>query len=222
MATFPEDVTRFVAAAGPTPTDLQVEMERYGRDQGFPLIGPELGGVLMLLAQLVGAERVFEFGSGFGYSASWLLRALPDDGQLVLTELDLAEAEAGREYLDRAGDADRATYEVGDALSTIGRYDGPFDFVLIDFGKARYREAFEAVAPKVAPGGVVVADNVMAGPFDFADVVDGLEGQPGDYDDRTRGVIDYLAHVRDAPGFTSTVLPAGTGLSISHKDREDG
>ena len=66
---------------------------------------------------------------------------------------------------------------------------------------------------------MVVADNVMDGPFDFTDVVAGLEGEPGDYDEQARGVIDYLAHVRDAEGFTATVLPAGTGLSIARKDR---
>jgi len=216
MALFSDDVTRFVRAAGPTPTDLQAEMETYGRDKGFPLIGPELGGVLMLLARLVGARRVFEFGSGFGYSATWFLRALPADGHVVLTEVDEAEVEAGREFLARAGETDRTTYEVGDALEAIERHDGPFDVVFVDFQKARYVDAFEAVADKVAPGGLVVADNVMVGPYDFEDVVDGLEGEPVD-DESARGIVDYLAHVRDAPGFEATVLPAGTGLSLAYR-----
>lgn len=212
-----EELRRFVAAAAPEPTELQREMEEYGRDQGFPILGPAAGGLVMLLAELVDARRVFEFGSGFGYSASWFLRALPDDGAIVLTELDEDEADRGRAFLDRMDPAPRVTYEVGDALDVVEGYDGPFDVVLLDHQKRRYVEAFDAVAPKVAPGGVVVADNVLRGPFDFDDVLAAFEG--GDVADAsTRGVAEYVRHVRDAPGFTSAVLPVGNGIAVSHRD----
>jgi predicted O-methyltransferase YrrM len=132
MALFPEDVSTFVRAAGPTPTGLQRAMEEYGRVRGSPIIGPELGGLLAIVTRMVGATHVLEFGSGSGYSATWFLRGLPDDGEVVLTELDDDLAEPGRDFFERAGEADRVTCEVGDAMAVVERHDGPFDVVFVD------------------------------------------------------------------------------------------
>jgi predicted O-methyltransferase YrrM len=219
MDVFPPPMRRFVAAVSPEPTPLQREMAEVGREQNFPILGPEAGGLALLFTRMVAAEHVFEFGSGFGYSATWFLRGLAPDGDIVLTELDADEIDMGREFLARAGETDRVTYEHGDALDAIERYDGPFDVVLVDHQKHRYRETFERVEGKVAPGGVVVADNMMAGPFDFDDVLAGLEGDTEGLDGAAAGVVDYLTHVRDAPGYTSTVLPIGEGLAVSHRRR---
>lgn len=219
MDVFPDPIRRFVAAAGPPPTELQREMARYGRDEDFPFLGPELGGLVSIFTRMVGASRVFEFGSGFGYSASWFLRGLPPEGEIVLTEIDEDEAAKGRHFLERMDTEARFTYEVGDALDVVERYDGPFDAVLIDHQKERYVEAFEAVAGKVAPGGIVIADNMMRGPFDFDDVLAGLEGASEEFDSKTQGVIDYVERVRDVPEFDSGVIPVGSGISISHKER---
>jgi predicted O-methyltransferase YrrM len=94
----------------------------------------------------------FEFGSGFGYSAYWFARALPDDGAVVLTDLDEANLDRAREYLERGGPADLATFEVGDALATAERYDGPFDVVCLDLEKYQYEAAFETMRDAVRPG----------------------------------------------------------------------
>lgn len=217
MDVFPDPIRRFVAAAGPPPTDLQREMAEYGRERDFPILGPEVGGLLAILTGMVGASRVFEFGSGFGYSASWFLRGLSDDGEIVLTELDEDDAERGRRFLGRVETDARFTYEVGDAVEAVERYDGPFDAVLIDLRKEQYVEAFEAVSGKVAPGGIVIADNTMRGPFDFEDVLAGVEGRAAELDAKARGIVEYVRHVRDVPGFQSGVVPVGSGISISHK-----
>jgi predicted O-methyltransferase YrrM len=208
---------KFIRAVGPDPTPVQREMEDRAREDGFPILGPELGGMVTIFARMVGAERVFEFGSGFGYSASWFLRGLPETGHVVLTEIDPDEAELGREYVDRMGDLDRVTYEVGDALDAIERYDGPFDVVLVDHQKDRYVDAFEAVREKVPRGGLVIADNIVAGPADFDDVFAGVVESETGFDERTRGLVDYVEHVRSAPDFISTVVPVRSGLALSYR-----
>lgn len=212
-----EAVTRFLRAAGPEHTPLQARMAEKAEDLDFPIIGPDAGGVLRLLARLTDAEEVFEFGSGFGYSATWFLRGGAD--RVVLTEFDEEELDLGREYLTDAGLAARARFEYGDAMETVGRYDGPFDIVLIDHQKSRYEDAFNRAKPRLRPGGVVVADNIMRGPIDFDRVLDYLEGKttsPAD-DESTAGIARYVATVRDNPDMETVALPVGSGLAVSFK-----
>ncbi len=221
----PEAVEQFATAIGPEPDETLREMEARAETTGFPIVGPAVGGWLCQLAGLVGAERVFEFGSGFGYSAYWFARALPDDGDVVLTEIDADELESAREYLARGGYADRATFEHGDALETIDRHDGPFDVVLIDNEKDRYVEAFEAVRPNVPVGGLVVADNAMAGPFEFGTIrrlVSGeasLGGREDSEIESARGIADYLEYIGSESAFETTLLPLGEGLAVSRRRR---
>ncbi|ADJ15405.1 O-methyltransferase [Halalkalicoccus jeotgali] len=223
MAHLADDVLRFVRAAGPQPDDVLEEMDAYAEDEGFPHVGPEVGGFLRLTARLAGARSVFEFGSGYGYSAYWFAKALPEDGEVVLTEVDEGELEMAREYLARGGYDDLASYEHGDAMDTIERYDGPFDVVLIDHQKHRYSDALEAVREKLAPGAVVIADNAMSadGAVVFDDLLAHLEGRSAETNEGTRGIADYLDTVRSDPAFETMVLPLGEGIAVSHFADDD-
>jgi predicted O-methyltransferase YrrM len=214
-----EEIARFVRATGPEHSELQSEMAAYADENGFPIIGPEAGGVLRLLARLTGARRVFEFGSGYGYSASWFLRGMPEDGEVILTEFDADELEMARDFFDRAGLSDRATFEEGDAVAIVDDHEGPFDLVLVDHQKHRYAEAFEKVREKVPAGGVIVADNVVSGPIDFDALLTHVEeGAPLDEDDEhTRGIADYLETVRGDPDFETIVLPVSEGIAVSYR-----
>lgn len=217
----PDESARFVRAVGPQPDEILEEMDEYARENGFPHVGPEVGGWLALLARMVDARRVFEFGSGYGYSAYWFARELPTDGEVVLTEHDADELELAREYMDRGGFSELATYEEGDALEAIERHDGPFDVVLVDLRKDQYPDAFDAVREKVAPGGVIVADNAMtAGSIQFEKLLEIQEGDdPDDVNEHTRGIAAYLDAVRAAPEFETAVMPIGEGIAVSHKER---
>jgi predicted O-methyltransferase YrrM len=214
MDILPEKTRRLIRAAGPEHDEIQAEMVAYAEEHGFPIIGPESGGVLRLLARLTGAKRIFEFGSGYGYSAYWFLRGAPD-AEIVLTEFDAEELDMARDFFERAGLAERATFENGDAVELVDEYDGPFDVVLVDHQKHRYAEAFEKVREKVAVGGAVVADNVMRGPVDFDEVLAALEEGTTPEDAETRGIAEYLATVRGDEAFETIVLPVGSGLAVS-------
>jgi predicted O-methyltransferase YrrM len=219
MELLPEQTQRFVAAMVPERDDTLREMEAHGEELGFPTVGPEVGGFLRLVARMVAAERVFEFGSGFGYSAYWFAEALPADGEVVLTEHDTDELAEARDFLERGGYADRAVFEDGDALETVERYDGPFDVVLIDCHKSGYPHAFDAVAEKVAEGGVVIADNAMeSGIQDFETILEIVEGGDPDWvDDNTRGIADYLLTVREDDAFETVAIPLGEGIAVSFR-----
>ncbi|MGQ3412442.1 O-methyltransferase [Natrinema sp. LN54] len=214
-----DEIARFVRAAGPDPDETLIEMDEFAAAEGFPHVGPEVGAFLRFVARLNGAGRVFEFGSGYGYSAYWFAEALPDDGEIVLTEVDEDELELAREYMAAGGYDDVSRYELGDAMATIDRYDGPFDVVLIDHQKERYADAFEAVRSKIPVGGVVVADNaITASVVEFDDLLEWAEGTaPADVNEHTQGVIDYLETVRADPAFETIMVPLGEGIAVSYR-----
>lgn len=211
-----ETIQRYIRATGASHSEIQEEMVAYADEHGFPIIGPDAGAVLRLLARLTDADTVFEFGSGYGYSASWFLAGGADE--VVLTEIDEDELDMARSFLARGGDGDRAHYELGDALEIVAEYDGPFDVVLIDHDKPRYAEGFDLAREKVPVGGVIVADNMTRGPIDieqleayFADD----EPLPDDASEGTEGIAHYVEHVKADPAFESFVLPVGSGICLS-------
>ena len=216
----PEDVTKFAETVGPDADDVVREMERHAEERDFPIVGRAVGGWLAFLTRVVNARRVFEFGSGFGYSAYWFAKALPPGSEVILTEIDSDELALARQFLEAGGLADRATFEEGDAVEIVSNYQEPFDIVLIDNEKDRYVEAFEAVREEVASGGVVLADNAMrAHPVvDFDDLRDLLAGgDPADASEGTRGVAAYLERVRADPDFETRLLPLGSGVAVSFR-----
>jgi len=212
-----ETVGRLLAAAGLPADEVIEEMDERARRDGFPTVGPEVGRTMAICARMVGAERAFECGSGYGYSAYWLARVLPPDGEVVLTDLDPALLDDAREYFERGGLVDRATFEAGDARELLEARDGPFDFVLIDNGEDEYVETFELARDRLAPGGVIVADNVVvSGEALRTDrLVARLEGEPPDLSERTAAVAAYYEHVRAASEFETAVLPVGEGVTVS-------
>ena len=211
----PDATRRFVALCGDAPDEIQQALQAHAEAERFPIIGPTVGGLLQAVAAMTRAETVFEFGSGFGYSASWFARGM-DGGTIVLTEDDPDELERARETLEAADYAPSFAYEGGDAMRIVERYDGPFDVVLVDHAKQRYADAFDLVREKLAPGGVVVADNMTRGPMAFEDVLAGLEGEPTP-DDTVAAVVDYLETVRDDDAFATVLVPTGNGVSLAVK-----
>ncbi|NHX36543.1 MULTISPECIES: O-methyltransferase [Halolamina] len=211
-----ETVERYVRATGADHSDVQAEMAEYADENDFPIIGPDAGAVLRMLARLTDADRVFEFGSGYGYSASWFLAGGADE--VVLTEIDEDELDMAREFLASAGVADRARFEHGDALELVEAYGGPFDVVLIDHDKPRYAQGFDQAREKVPEGGVIAADNMTRGPIDLDALTAyfaGDEPLPDGASDGTEGIANYVEHVRADPAFESFVLPVGSGLCLS-------
>lgn len=196
------------------PNALIAEMDAYGREVNFPTVGPDVGRFLRVAALMADAERVFEFGSGFGYSAVWMATALPDHGEIVLTDYNAENVDRAREFLQRAGYDDLVTFHVGDAVDAFENTSGTFDVVLIDHEKDRYVEAFDLVAERLADGGVVIADNVLDGPVDPEHVRAGLDGDEP-IDTATAGIVGYVERVRDDPSFETVVVPLGEGIAVS-------
>lgn len=125
------------------------------------LTGPVEGTFLRLLVQLSGARRVLEIGTFTGYSALSMAAGLPDDGELITCEIDAEHARIAQSFFDRHPDGRKISIRLAPALETLAGLDGSFDLVFLDADKENYVNYYEAVLPKLKPGGQLVADNVL-------------------------------------------------------------
>ncbi len=214
----PPATARVLRAFAPDPDETLTAMAAHADATDYPVVGPEVGRLLSVLTRLAGVERAFEFGSGFGYSAYWVARALPEGGEVVLTDVDDAHLDRAREWFAAAGLVDRAAFEPGDAHETVERYDGPFDLVVLDHYNRHYVDALDAVRGKLSPGGLVVADNALSGNSVHLDaIVAHVDGEPVETNANTAGTIAFLETLREDREFETTLLPLGDGVSVSVK-----
>ena len=196
------------------------QMETRASQEGFPTVGREVGSFLQWLVITADLTRIYECGSGFGYSAYWMATALPDDGEIVLTEVDEDELEDARSFLGAGAIKATVRYHHGDALEALADANGKFDLVLLDHENERYREGFEVAETRLTPGGVIVADNVMHsfefGPADLAAVLEDEDAEI--HESSLAGIVEYVRFVRSRPDFSSVLLPIGEGLVLSTHD----
>jgi predicted O-methyltransferase YrrM len=136
---------------------------------GLPKIqvSPPQGKLLQMLARMLEARAVLEFGTLGGYSTIWLARALPADGRLISLEARADYAEVARGSVARAGLGDLVGIHVGPALKTLPLLEeegvGPFDLTFIDADKVNTPHYFAWALDRSHPGSLIVADNVVRG-----------------------------------------------------------
>jgi len=106
---------------------------------------------------------VLEIGTFTGWSSIAMASALPPDGTLISCDVNADTSGIARRYAEEAGVADRVEYRIGPALDSLAEVDGPFDLVFIDADKDGYVDYYEAVLPKLAEGGLIMADNTLFG-----------------------------------------------------------
>ena len=182
-----------------------LEMEAEGKQRGFPIVGRNVGVTIEVLARAIGARRVMELGSGFGYSAYWFARAVGPGGEVHSTDGDQANVDAGRAYLDRAGLGDRVTYHVGDALTSFGELDDDFDIVFCDIDKPGYPDAWRAAGDRIRVGGLYICDNTLG--YGRGTVLDDEEGAVA--------IREHNALIAADDRFISTIVPTREGVLVA-------
>src|SRR5262245_7322247 len=137
------------------------EMEALGRERRFPIVGPLVGRHLVQLARTIGATRVFELGSGYGYSALHFAHGVGPRGHVHCTDLSAENIALAKDFLGRAGVWDRVTYHQEEAVAALRRVGGTYDIVYNDIDKDGYPETVEVAYQHLRPGGLFITDNVL-------------------------------------------------------------
>ena len=186
-----------------------LEMEAEAKERGFPIIGRLVGVTVELLARSVGAERVFELGSGFGYSAYWFARAVGPSGEVHGTDGDPANEPKALDYLSRAGLAEPIRWHVGDAVTHLAAAPGEFDVVYNDIDKDGYPAAWMAARERIRVGGLYVCDNVLwSGRVAVQDPDDARPLY-------TQAILEHNRLIADDERFVSSIVPTRDGVFVA-------
>lgn len=198
------------------------EMEAHARANRFPIVGPLVGRVLHQLVLLTNPTRIFEMGSGFGYSAYWMAKALQNpEASIICTDGSQENAERAAGYLARGGVADRIDYRVGNALDIIDETEGEFDIIYNDIDKDGYPDAFHKAVPRLRSGGLFITDNMLWG---GRVVTQDTESSPkgGDENEQwfhaaTIGVKELTRLLYSSKEVFTTIIPLRDGVSVAIK-----
>ncbi|KPJ52174.1 hypothetical protein AMJ39_08480 [candidate division TA06 bacterium DG_24] len=201
------EINQYLHAMTPERDPILKEMEALGARDGFPLVGPLVGRFLYQMTIIARAQRVFEMGSGFGYSAYWFAAAMAQGGQVICTDTSEDRLRYARAFFTRAGLEDRIVCKVGNALDILRTEPGPFDIIFNDIDKQDYPQAFRLAMEKLRPGGILITDNVLWSGEVLAE----------DPDAETKAILEFNDLIYRTEGVFSTIVPLRDGLSISLK-----
>src|SRR5947209_10252634 len=192
------------------PDPVLEDMEEHAARDGIPIVVPETGALLHILALCHGARRIVEVGTAIGVSTLYLARALPEDGVVVSFEIDPERHAAARRYLERAGVLDRADLRLEDARDGLRTQEGGFDMAFIDGVKSQYGEYFDSLLPLLRSGGVLAVDNVLMS----GTVAEGRSD--GHWSDEQ---IAYMRELNDRllghQELTGVLTPVGDGVLVA-------
>ena len=169
-------------------------------DKGQLAVSEEDGRFLRVLVGSTNAKQVLEIGAASGYSAIWIgLGLRQTGGRLVTIEYDPVRAKEAAANVHRAGLSDIVRVVSGDAFKEIPKVEGQFDLVFLDAWKPDYKKFFELVFPRVTPGGLFLAHNVI---------------------NKKNDMLDFLTVIETHPqALTTTVSPGFEGISMTYKNR---
>ncbi len=187
-------------SVGVTPQIDTLLKSIKGADRGQLAVSEEDGRFLRVLIATQGAKSILEIGAASGYSGIWLgLGARETGGHVTAVEYDPKRAREAADNIRKAGLNDVVTVVHADAFVHVAKLSRSFDFVFLDAWKPDYKKFFELVYPRLDPGGVFVAHNVV---------------------NKKTEMEPFLQTILTHPRlFTTIVSPSGEGMSVSYKRR---
>jgi predicted O-methyltransferase YrrM len=181
---------------GRTDHPVLTEMEAVAAKNNFPIVGRLVGIFLETLAKTIDAKRIFEFGSGYGYSAYWFAKAAGAGGKVICTDGDPQNKEKAEQYLKSAG-----------LLET----EGVFDICYNDADKGDYPEIWRMAKERIRPGGLYIADNVLwhgrVAVEHYVDIVPGW----------TEAILEHNRLIFGDPDFDAFINPTRDGVVVARR-----
>ncbi len=195
----------------PRPAILQA-MEAHARATDFPIVGPMVGQFFYLITRLTGATRVFELGSGFGYSTAWFALAVRENGggEVHHVVWDENLSQQAQEFLRGLDLLDIVRFHVGEAVQTLQQVGGEYDIIFCDIDKDGYPASWQVVKQHLRVGGVALYDNML------------WSGRIWDDSDTfaaTQGVHELTRLISEDSDFTFSLLPIRDGVLMAMKLR---
>ena len=210
MDPIPQQVRDYLDSLVPVRHPEMQAMEAHAKEVKFPIVGPASGQLCYQVARMIGARRVFELGSGYGYSTAWFARAVQENGggevHHVVWSEDLSQQARG--HLKALGFDGIVKYRVSEAVQALRETDGPFDIIFNDIDKKGYPDSLPVIEEKLRPGGVLIIDNMLW---------HGAIFDESDRSEDTVGVREFTRRITTSPAWICSLVPIRDGLIVAMK-----
>lgn len=185
-------------------------MEVYARETKFPIVGPASGQLCYQLARMIGARKIFELGSGYGYSTAWFARAVQENGggEVHHVVWDQGLSDKARVHLDALGFHDIVRYTMSEAVEALKGTEGPFDVIFNDIDKKGYPASLPVIFDKLRPGGLMIVDNLLW---------HGAILDPSDTSEDTAAIRTFTQLVTQDPSWITSIVPLRDGVLVAMK-----
>lgn len=189
------------------------QMEAYAATHNFPIIGPAAGYFCYQQARILKARRIFELGSGYGYSTYWFARAVAENypdggGQVFHTVWDEDLSQKARTYLAELNLDHLVHYRVSEAVAALKESDGPFDLIFNDINKEGYVASLPVIENKLRSGGLLIIDNM---------IWSGRIFDESDTSEATDGIREFTRLITSSDNWIATLVPIRDGLIVARK-----
>jgi predicted O-methyltransferase YrrM len=199
----------YLEALEPARDPLLARMEAVAAEHGYPISDPEVASFLAVTAEARAPRLVVELGTNMGYGAIVLARAAGPEAKVVTIELSHEMCAMARKYVDEAGLSARVEVRQGAAIAELEKMKAPIDLAYVDCVKEEYERYLELLVPRLAPRGVIVADNVLWRGLVASEVVP--EGERA----RTEALRAFNLRLVKHPDLRAVVLPLGDGVAYA-------
>lgn len=193
------------------PRDAEMmAMEEIAAKTKFPIIGPASGHLCYLVARMIGAKRIFELGSGYGYSTAWFAKAVKENGggEVFHVVWDAELSRRARNHLAKLGLDAVVTFRESEAVQALRESEGSFDLIFNDIDKQDYPASLEIIESKLRPGGVLIIDNMLWS----GQIFDKTDTSPA-----TEGVREFTRRITHDPRWITGLLPVRDGVIVAMK-----
>lgn len=206
----PQYLMDYIDSLVPSRLPEMQAMEAEAESTDFPIIGPASGYLCYQVARMIAAKRVFELGSGFGYSTAWFARAVTENGggEVFHVVWDEELSRQARTHLAALGYDGVIRYHVGEAVQTLRATPGPFDLIFNDINKEDYPGSLPVIAEKLRPGGVLIVDNLLW----HGRIFDGKDQTPD-----TNGIRKLTEMLTRSPQWITSLVPVRDGVMLAFK-----
>lgn len=205
-----EQLSRYLENLVPDrPAEIQ-EMEAYADEHDFPIIGPAAGYYCYMMARAIGATRVFELGSGYGYSTAWFARAVQENGggEVFHVVWDDELSLQARRHLEVLGYKNLMKYRVSEAVQALRETPGPFDLIFNDINKTAYPESLTVIEEKLRSGGLLIIDNMLWSGRVFDDE---------NSEESTEAIREFTRQITASRQWIASLVPIRDGLIVAYK-----
>lgn len=206
-----ERVRSYLDSLVPTRHPEMQAMEAYAQEKDFPIVGPASGYLCYLIARMAKARRIFELGSGYGYSTAWFAKAVKENGggEVHHVVWDQELSDKAHHHLGEMGYGGIVRYTVGEAVEALRNTAGPFDLIFNDIDKQAYPESLQVIEEKLAPGGVLIIDNMLWS----GRIFDESDESPA-----TAGIREFTRRITTDSQWIASLVPIRDGLIVAMKE----